>query len=181
MHRALKKLTYHVWTIREIKELKLFAEKGLSTKQAADRLNVPHFSVKNACYKYRIKFIRRKVFKKGMRPWNKGLSYSVGQATQYKKGHVPHNTKHDGAIRIQMDKCGISYKHIRVSLGKWVPLHRYVWTQVYGDPGTNVIRFKDGNTMNCDIDNLKMVNRADNMRLNTLTRKPKVKERLIAY
>jgi hypothetical protein len=59
-----KKLTYHVWTIREINQLKQFAVKGLNTKEAAEQLNVPHFSVKNACHKYRIKFIRRKVFKK---------------------------------------------------------------------------------------------------------------------
>lgn len=178
----MKKLTYHVWTIKEITLLKKMAEM-ISTKEAAEQLGVPHFAVKNACHKYRISFVRKHFFKKGHRTWNKGIKkpYKGGEQTQFKKGQLPHNTRFDGAIRIQPDKSGRSYKHIRISLSKWMPLHRYIWTQVYGDPGSNVIRFKDGNSLNCDIENLSLISRGDNAKLNALIRKPRTKTRLVAY
>lgn len=175
------KKTYHVWTIREINQLKAMAEKMLTTKQAATELNVPHFSVKNACHKYDIKFNNCGYFRKGQKPWNKGMSYNVGEATQFKKGNLPHNTKFDGAIRTQPDKSGRNYKYIRISKGKWMPLQRYVWMQIHGDPGCNLIRFRDGNTMNCAIENLTMVSRGENAALNALIRKPRGKRELIAY
>lgn len=178
----MKKLTYHVWTIRELTLLKTLSNKiDITTKDAAKQLVVPHFAVKNACHKYGISFYRKSVFKKGMRPWNKGRKHDVGHGTRFKKGNLPHNTKHDGAIRIQPDKSGRNYKYIRIGKANWIPLHRYIWTQVYGDPGTNVIRFKDGDTMNCSIENLDMISRGENARLNTLIRKPRGKVKLIAY
>ena len=174
--RNAKKKTYHVWTIREINQLKIMAEKMMTTKQAASVLSVPDFSVKNACHRYGIKFNNRGFFRKGKRPWNKGMAHNVSPDTQYKKGNLPHNTKFDGAIRVQSD-----YKYIRIAKAKWMPLHRYIWTQVYGDPGSNLIRFKDGNTMNCGIENLTMVSRGENAALNSLIRKPRGKRQLIAY
>src|SRR5690606_8610057 len=125
-------------------------------------LKVPDFAVKNACHKYGIKFKNAGYFKKGFTPWNKGKPHKGGEATQFKKGNLPHNTKFDGCIRVQPDKSGRRYKYIRVAKAKWMPLHRYIWAQVYGDPGTNVIRFKDGNSMNCDIENLMLISRGDN-------------------
>lgn len=179
----MKKQTYHVWTIREINQLKQMAEKMMTTKQAAEALNVPHFSVKNACHKYSIKFYNAGFFKRGHRAWNKGIKkpYKGGEATRFTKGHLPHNTRKDFDTRICRDKCGKDYKMIRISLGKWEYYHRYVWTLHYGHPGKNIIRFKDGNTMNCDIENLMLITRGENARLNTLTRKPRGKVKLVAY
>lgn len=178
----MKKNSYHVWTIREINLLKKMSQK-ISTKEAAQQLGVPHFSVKNACHKYRISFLRKAYFKKGQRPWNKGIKkpYKGGEETRFRKGNLPHNTKFDGCIRVQPDKCGRSYKYIRVGVAKWMPLHRYIWMQVHGDPGTNIIRFKDGNSLNCDIENLMLISRGENAKLNTLIRKPRGKRQLIAY
>jgi hypothetical protein len=177
----MKKNTYHVWTIREINLLKAMADKMKTVKEAAEVLNVPVFSVKNDCHKYGIKFNNRGYFRRGMKPWNKGKKHDVGHQTRFTKGQLPHNTKHDGCIRVQPDKSGRSYKYIRVAKGKWIPLHRFIWTQVYGDPGTNVIRFKDGNSMNCDIENLTLMSRGENAKLNTLIRRPRTKTKLIAY
>lgn len=176
------RLTYHTWTIRQLNELKRLAD--LTTiKEASKLLKVPEFSVKNACHMYGIRFEKKNHFKKGMRPWNKGIKkpYKGGEETQFKKGNLPHNTKFDGFIRIQPDKSGRCYKYIRISLGKWMPLHRYVWLNINGDPGNNIIRFKDGDTMNCNIENLTMISRGENARLNALIRKPRTKRKLIAY
>lgn len=42
----------------------------------------------------------------------------------------------------------------------WVPKHRYVWEQEHGEiPENKVILFKDGNTLDCRIENLFVVDR----------------------
>ena len=115
-------------------------------------------------------------FKKGMTPWNKGKKglQIGGVATQFKKGNLPKNTKEDGAITIRQDKNKHKYQFIRVSKGRWKEYHRYLWEKEYGKlKPTDVIRFKDGNTLNCNIENLEKVTRIENMRLNSVMRYPK--------
>lgn len=89
------------------------------------------------------------------------------RATRFNKGHLPHNTLADLEITLRTDKRGVQYKHIRVALGKWEPLHRYNWMQAHGPipPKMNLV-FKDGNTMNCDLDNLELISNADLLRRN---------------
>jgi len=107
-------------------------------------------------------------FSKGHKPFNKGLkrdqflnkgALERVKATQFKSGHLPHNTKHDGAISIRESK-GIPYAYVRTSVGKWRLLHREVWKQTHGSipKGFNV-QFKDGNTLNCQCDNLYLIHR----------------------
>jgi len=110
-------------------------------------------------------------FVPGHKPWNKNKKTdnpSIGGNTKFKQGHEPHNTKYDGCISIRHHKKdNKSYKYIRVSKGKWVLLQRWVWEQHYGKiPKAWVIRFRDGDTLNCDISNLECVSRAANMELN---------------
>ncbi len=46
-------------------------------------------------------------------------------------------------------------------------LHRWVWTLQYGEiPPGHVVRFKDGDTLNCDIENLEVLSLAEHMRRN---------------
>jgi hypothetical protein len=112
-------------------------------------------------------------FKKGQNPWNAGrtgVRHSL--ATEFKKGSLPANTKHDGAISIRNDrstKTGIvrQYKYIRLTKGKWILLQRYVWQQHYGEvPAKHVVVFLDGDTMNCEISNLSCISMAENARRN---------------
>ena len=109
-------------------------------------------------------------FVKGMTPWNKGTKgiQIGGKQTQFKPGHLPHNTKHDGAISIRYYKRdNRPYKYIRTANARWEPLHRYMWKLHNGEiPKGYVIRFKDGNTLNCDINNLECISRVENMNRN---------------
>ena len=109
-------------------------------------------------------------FKKGHESWNKGKKFVAGgrsNETQFKDGHLPHNTKHDYAISLRKDKSGWTYKYIRLALGKWIPLHRHVWKTVKGEiPPGMIIIFKNSDTMDCRIENLEMISRAENARRN---------------
>lgn len=115
-------------------------------------------------------------FKKGQRAWNTGKSYKPGgraPETQFKKGQLPHNTKADGVITIRKDKRGVPNKFIRISLGKWEYLSRYTWRQANGPiPPGHCIIFADGDSMNCDIENLRCISRRENMERNTIQRYP---------
>ena len=125
--------------------------------------------------------------KPGHTPFNKGLKQTEfmtpeqiekTKATRFKKGQLPHNTigVKNGDVRIRTnykDLNGKSYKWIRIARGNWVPLHRFIWEGVYGPLSERaVLRFIDGNQMNCSIDNLKLIDRKLNMELNTIHRYP---------
>ena len=109
-------------------------------------------------------------FPKGHTSWNKGKKMqSVGRMaeTQFKKGNVPHNVKFDGYERITKD----GYIEVRVKMGKFKLKHRVVWESVNGPvPRDSCVVFKDGNKLNCDIENLELITRAENMKRNTIHR-----------
>lgn len=115
--------------------------------------------------------------KMGNTPPNKGkkqTEFMTAEAiartaiTRFQKGNLPHNTKADHQITIRADKRGVKYKFIRIGLGKWVPLQRFNWEQVNGKipSGFNII-FKDGNTMNCEVENLEMLSNSELMKRNS--------------
>lgn len=120
--------------------------------------------------------------KKGHIPANKGKTMDAEtrekvKHTWFKKGHLPANTLEDGAITIRHDHPerpgGKPYKYIRLSLAEWKPLHRHLWEEANGPIpfGMNVV-FKDGDTLNCDLDNLEMIDNAENMLRNTIHNYP---------
>ena len=117
----------------------------------------------------------RTYFKKGHVPANKGKKLTEPQLermrpTMFKKGIIPHNTLQDGAItyrKVKKEK-GPSYFWVRESKNKWVPLHRHVWRHHNGEvPAGHVVRFKDGNQYNCNIDNLECITLKENRYRNT--------------
>lgn len=121
-------------------------------------------------------------FKKGQVSFNAGkrqkeyMSKDAIQrtvATRFKKGVLPHNTKErDGVITIRKSK-GRPYKYIRVGLGKWELLHRVIWIEKHGKirKGYNV-QFRDNNPLNCQLSNLYLIKRQDQMMQNTIHRYP---------
>jgi hypothetical protein len=49
----------------------------------------------------------------------------------------------------------------------WVPKHVYIWEQTHGKvPSGMVVAFKSGNKLNCEIDNLRLLSRAELLRTN---------------
>ena len=109
-------------------------------------------------------------FKKGNVPFNKGQKmsehvYEIAKKTMFKPGQLPHNTKPVGHERV-CAKDG--YVYIKVANKRAMMLkHRYVWEQHYGpiEKGM-IVKFKDGNKTNCDIDNLYLSTRKDHMSAN---------------
>lgn len=110
-------------------------------------------------------------FKKGQVPHNKGKhTPTVGRMaqTQYKKGNLPHNTKPIGYERITKDGYIEVKTEMRPSPGKknFIAKHRLVWEKVNGPvPKGYNIQFLDGNKMNCNIDNLVLVSKAENLEM----------------
>lgn len=126
-------------------------------------------------------------FEKGHVPVNKGTHPpTVGRMgdTQFKKGHLPHNTKPIGYERMTRD----GYIEVKVmerpdrkkGIKNFVPKHRLVWEAANGPiPKGNKIIFLDGDKNNCDIENLAMVNAAENLELlrcNLRSENPKLTE-----
>jgi hypothetical protein len=118
-------------------------------------------------------------FQKGLIPHNKGKqmnaeTYAKVSKTMFKKGNKPHNTKEIGCVNLRRDKSDIPYYFIKISDGIWEPLHRVIWQLHNGEIPENMkITFIDGNSLNCQINNLQMVSYADLMRKNSHINIPK--------
>lgn len=117
-------------------------------------------------------------FKPGHTPHNKGKQmdaeiYEKVAPTMFKKGNKPYNTKPVGAINIRLDTQGRPYQYIKIKDSHWELLQRYVWTKANGEiPRGSVVIFLDGNYLNCELTNLKVITRRENMARNTIQRFP---------
>ena len=117
-------------------------------------------------------------FKPGHTPHNKGKQisaeiYEKVAPTMFKIGNKPHNTKPNGTINIRADKSGRLYQYIKIKDCQWELLQRYVWTQANGEiPQGSVVIFLDGNYLNCELNNLQVISRRENMARNTIQRYP---------
>lgn len=110
-------------------------------------------------------------FEKGQQSHNKGVPmskevYEKASKTMFKKGNVPHNHKPVGSERVNVE----GYIEIKVEEPrKWRLKQRVIWEQHYGEiPKGHVIIFADGNKLNTDIENLRMIS---NKEMLTMTRR----------
>ena len=103
-------------------------------------------------------------FYKGQPAHNKGKYSRRSPATEFAKGHVPHNYKPVGSTRISRD----GYTEIKVANPrKWRQLHVVVFEKEHGRvPNGHVIIFADGNKQNVAPENLILVTRAELLVLN---------------
>ena len=114
---------------------------------------------------------RNNMFSVGFTPANKGKKmskelYEKVKHTFYKKGNIPYNAyANDGVISVRKDSSSDrSYQHIRIGLGKWQLLHKYIYEKEFGPiPRNYCLWFKDGNTNNVCLENLELITRAENM------------------
>jgi len=117
-------------------------------------------------------------FKPGHTPHNKGKQmdaeiYEKVAPTMFKKGNKPHNTKPVGTINVRLDSQNRPYQYIKIKDSHWELLQRYVWTKAHGEiPRGSVVIFLDGNYLNCELTNLQVITRRENMARNTIQRYP---------
>ena len=119
---------------------------------------------------------RESYYSNGHNPFNKGKKQTEYMSkesiertakTRFKKGREPHNTKFDFCISKRMDTSNRYYYYIRIDKSNWVLLHRYIWEQVNGPiPDGFNVQFKDGNSIKCNIENLYLVNRKNQVFVN---------------
>jgi len=125
-------------------------------------------------------------FKKGQTPINKGKKMSADvyekiKHTFFAKGHAPHNAYKDGHEVIRRDTSGNNYWMIKIpDCKRLIYKHIYIWTCLHGPvkPGYN-IAFKDGNQLNCVIENLECISNAELMLRNTIHRFPQALKNMI--
>lgn len=113
-------------------------------------------------------------FSNGSVPANKGkkMPFNPNSArTQFKKGQIPHNTKHAGHERVSKDGyVEISIEETNPHTGyerRYVLKHKHLWEQKNGGvPKGMCLKSKDGNKQNTDPDNWEPIPRAMLPRLN---------------
>lgn len=142
------------------------------------RISVP--SLKNRQHKLGVHSgINTGCFKKGNVPFNKGLKISEymsaksierTKATRFKAGELngraKRNKREVGSIKTAKDGTVLIKTNEKRESGayKFIPFARYVWEQHNGKiPEGCVIRHADGNKLNNDISNLRLVSQAQNV------------------
>jgi hypothetical protein len=113
-------------------------------------------------------------FKKGHESWCKGKTGLVGNykpnSGSFEKGH---NAKPIGAVKIKKDTSTKKlYLFIKTETG-WKLAHKHLWELHKGPiPSGTVIRFKDGNSLNCFIENLELKAKVDVLQENSFNNWP---------
>lgn len=168
-------MKYHHYSQEQIDFLTELTLKGYTTKETAGIYNEKYFDdpitagcVQSFRANHKIKSPNDGRFKKGNIPPNKGKhTKAVGRMveTQFKKGNIPPNHKPVGTITLRHDKTRRDYQYIKVAEPHtWKLLQVKVWEDHYGKvPDGCIVTFIDGDTMNCDIDNLMVISKKQNL------------------
>lgn len=90
--------------------------------------------------------------------------------TSFKKGQKPKNWKPIGSERVTTE----GYRQVKITdtgntVNDYVELHRIVWEEHNGSiPNGHIVVFKDGNPLNCNIENLMLMKRAESVLINKM-------------
>lgn len=163
--------TFKRWTDEDVTFLKENYEL-LTRKEIADHLNRTFGSVKSKAKELDIKKSNAALSKIAQRP-NNG---------QFKPNEKPLNYKPIGYIRKHTDKrTGRTYLWVKtnddhtgeLSSYNFEMLHQVNWIKENGPiPEGMILHFKDGNSLNCDPENLKLISMAENMYRNSIHEYP---------
>lgn len=190
-----------IWT-KELEDKLIELYPNNLTQDIADRFQMKLYTIRNAAHRLGLKkdkaWIskisrervldpnhggRKFLFQKGSIPKNKGLKQSDFMSeeciqksikTRFKKGNIPKNVKPLFSERITKD----GYIEIKVfennhPKSNYVLKHRWEWQKHNPQIKSNeVIIFKDGDKTNCNIKNLSVMLKSDNMKRNTLHNYP---------
>mgnify|MGYP000662133865 CR=1 FL=1 len=110
-------------------------------------------------------------FQTGHTTWNKGAKGSTkANVTSFKKGNKPHNTKEIGSTRIDGKDM---FLLVKVADKKWIRKEILIWEEAYGKvPKGSIVRVIDPTKNKYDINNLMLISKGENMKLNTVHRFP---------
>lgn len=123
-------------------------------------------SIANICKRHR--FLRDKKdwrFNIGNIPHNKGTKgISKPNSGSFKRGNQPHNTQPIGS------ECIVKDGYIKIKIAepnKWIFKHRLIWEREKGPiPDGYCVSFLDCNPQNCDISNLILISKSENLIFN---------------
>ena len=172
------------WTA-EIKEFILENYKGVGPSEMADivsdifDVSCTRSLMKNFYGRNHLNSGVTGYFEIGHTPLNKGKKQSEymsheaierTKATRFKQSGLPHNTKPIGYERINADgyiEVKVRMRPDRVNHKRnFVAKHILVWEEHNGPvPEGMIVRFLDGNKLNCSIDNLVLMTRAEHLQL----------------
>ncbi len=128
-------------------------------------LNITQTGIKGAVFRHGLKTGRTGCFEKHGVPFNKGVKgFNPSPATEFKKGHKPHNARPVGCEQ----KRGDGYWWVKVAEpNKWREKHVLLWEAV-NDPVPKgfVILFADQDQDNVTVGNLRLVTRRELAMLN---------------
>ncbi len=101
--------------------------------------------------------------KKGRFSRGNTVSRNIENRHKFTHGHVPWNKDGEFAENIR-EKNGKHYWYIKYR-GNWQLKHIWLWKQVHGEVKKgNFIVFKNGDTLDCAIENLEEITRAECMK-----------------
>jgi hypothetical protein len=148
--------TQHKWTQEELDYIKENFQE-FTCDELADAIGVTTGALRNQVKKLKLTKTPESLLKIYARVDNSG---------QFKAGELPLNTLADQEITVRTQySTGVKTKFIRLSLNKWLPLHQYNWSQAGNEvPAGYVLRFIDGDRMNCDVSNLRLIQRGPHSR-----------------
>lgn len=89
---------------------------------------------------------------------------------RFKKGRPSQNIRPVGSERVNVD----GYIEVKIAEpNKWRLKQRVVWEAAHGPvPAGSMVSFIDGNKQNCELSNLRLMTRADNLRRVSLNNYP---------
>jgi hypothetical protein len=165
------------WKLTELKFIR--DNIHLSDKQLADYFVVNETTIDGTRQRHGILRPTDGKFKKGQVPHNKGKHYNAGGrsiATRFKKGQPPPNAfRKIGDVFTILDRYKKPYQFIKLEHNRKYPYGRYVWEQHFGQnlSKDDIIRYRNGNPLDCQIENLEKVTRRENAQRNINREKAK--------
>ena len=101
---------------------------------------------------------------KKIEEWMTPEGIANSSKTRFRKGNKPANYRPVGSERLNVD----GYIEVKVGEGqRWRHKQLVVWERMNGKvPEGYIVSFKDGNRQNCELDNLYLTTRAEQLRKN---------------
>lgn len=164
----------HIYTDAEKEFLREFVP-GHSYKEIRDAFEekfgwpISLMQVQSSIKRYRLNTGRTGYFKKGQVAYNKGKKmpvdiYEKCKGTMFRKGQLPINYRPVGSERINVD----GYIEIKIKDPRtWRLKHNVVYEEHYGKiPNEHVVIFLNGDKLDTDISNLKLIKRSELLIMN---------------